>query len=228
MSVHHKEATEPYVVPFESDHPRHIFQNIVQGALLRAFRYSTTLEEFNRERRYIKLMLLYNGYPTTYVHVHFHKFLRNYSFDSTCIAPIVLDDNEYMMLRHQILPQPTIPELARASRIASQLDYKVADQTSEPLLKTKLMRRQQRDYSLSPFIIHYTHEERFAYYKSMIHPIWNETFKSTPIITNRLIVGTRNQKNLQKELLRRSPPQSENQNNENKAINLSTNQRSAT
>ncbi len=64
MSVHHKEATEPYVVPFKSDHPRHIFRNIVQGALLRAFRYSTTLQEFNKERRYIKLMLLYNGYIT--------------------------------------------------------------------------------------------------------------------------------------------------------------------
>lgn len=110
-----------------------------------------------------------------------------------------------MMLRNQLLPQPTIPELARASRIASQLDYKVADQTTEPLVKTKLMQRQQRDYSLSPFIIHYMHEERFAYYKSMIHKTWNETFKTTPIITNRLIVGTRNQKNLQKELLQRSP-----------------------
>ncbi|CAF2972131.1 unnamed protein product [Rotaria sp. Silwood2] len=61
-SVHHKEAAEPYVVPFKSDHPRHIFANIIRCALLRAFRYSPTLKQFNCERRAIKLMLLYNGY----------------------------------------------------------------------------------------------------------------------------------------------------------------------
>jgi hypothetical protein len=61
-SVYHKEAAEPYVVPFKSDHPRHVFVNIIECVLLCAIRYSSTLEEFNHERRAIKLMLLYNGY----------------------------------------------------------------------------------------------------------------------------------------------------------------------
>ena len=60
-SVYHEEAAEPYVVPFKSDHPRHIFENIIPAALLQAFRYSSTLQDFNHERRAIKLMLLYNG-----------------------------------------------------------------------------------------------------------------------------------------------------------------------
>jgi hypothetical protein len=60
-SVYHKESTEPYVTPFLSDHPRHVFNNIVKGALVRAVRYSSTLEVFEEERRYIRLMLLYNG-----------------------------------------------------------------------------------------------------------------------------------------------------------------------
>jgi hypothetical protein len=60
-SVYHKSAAEPYVVPFKSDHARHVFANIIQGALLRAVRYSSTLQEFNDERRTIRLMLLYNG-----------------------------------------------------------------------------------------------------------------------------------------------------------------------
>ena len=60
-SVFHKEAAEPYIVPFKSDHPRHIFKNIVDTALMRAIRYSSTLSTFNEERRSIKLMLLYNG-----------------------------------------------------------------------------------------------------------------------------------------------------------------------
>jgi hypothetical protein len=61
-SVYHKTAAEPYVVPFKSDHPRHTFSNIVQVALTRAVRYSSTLKLFDDERRYIKLQLLYNGY----------------------------------------------------------------------------------------------------------------------------------------------------------------------
>lgn len=60
-SVYHKEAAEPYTVPFRSDHPRHTFANIIDNALIRAIRYSSTLSIFNVEQRTIKLMLLYNG-----------------------------------------------------------------------------------------------------------------------------------------------------------------------
>ena len=60
-SIYHKPSAEPSVLPFISDHPRHVFANIVQGALTRAVRYSSTCDAFEHERRYIKLMLLYNG-----------------------------------------------------------------------------------------------------------------------------------------------------------------------
>ena len=60
-SVHHKSAAEPYLVPFSSDHPRHIFQNIVETAMIRAFRYSSTWSTFTSERRSLQLKLLYNG-----------------------------------------------------------------------------------------------------------------------------------------------------------------------
>jgi hypothetical protein len=60
-SVYHKEAAEPYIVPFKSDHPRHVFKNIIDTALMRAVRYSSTLSVFNEERRSIKLMFIYNG-----------------------------------------------------------------------------------------------------------------------------------------------------------------------
>ena len=61
-SVYHKPTAEPYVVPFQSDHPRHVFSNIIQGVLTRAIRYCSTFEAFDHERRSIKLMLLYNRY----------------------------------------------------------------------------------------------------------------------------------------------------------------------
>ncbi|CAF3997763.1 unnamed protein product [Rotaria magnacalcarata] len=60
-SVYHKPAAEPYVVPFISDHPRHVFDNIVQTSLRRAIKYSSSFQSFNDERRYIKSTFLYNG-----------------------------------------------------------------------------------------------------------------------------------------------------------------------
>ncbi len=60
-SVYHKPAAEPIVLSFLSDHPRHIFRNVILTTLMRAIRYSSSFEAFNIERRAIRLMLLYNG-----------------------------------------------------------------------------------------------------------------------------------------------------------------------
>ncbi|CAF5058203.1 unnamed protein product, partial [Rotaria socialis] len=59
-SVYHKPAAEPTILSYISDHPRHIFRNVIQTALMRAIRYSSTFEAFNIERRTIRLTLLYN------------------------------------------------------------------------------------------------------------------------------------------------------------------------
>jgi hypothetical protein len=61
-TVYHKPSAEPYVVPFLSDHPRHTFANVVQTALVRAIRYSSTFETFIKEQITVELMLLYNGF----------------------------------------------------------------------------------------------------------------------------------------------------------------------
>lgn len=60
-SVYHKPATEPYIAPFISDHPGHVFSNIIATGLTRAIKHSSTLQHFNKEQRYIRLKLLYNG-----------------------------------------------------------------------------------------------------------------------------------------------------------------------
>ena len=61
-SVYHKPAAEPTLLSFLSDHPRHVFRNVIQTGLIRAVRYSSTLEAFNIEQRHIHLKLIYNGY----------------------------------------------------------------------------------------------------------------------------------------------------------------------
>ncbi|CAF3981866.1 unnamed protein product [Rotaria magnacalcarata] len=60
-SVYHKEAAKPYDVPFGSNHPDHVFQNIIDTAITRAVPYLTTLSQFEEEIRQMKLTFLYNG-----------------------------------------------------------------------------------------------------------------------------------------------------------------------
>lgn len=61
-SVYHKPTHEPTYLSYLSDHPRHVFPNIIYGALRRAIRYSSTFKAFENERRNIRLNLLCNGY----------------------------------------------------------------------------------------------------------------------------------------------------------------------
>ncbi|CAF4171975.1 unnamed protein product [Rotaria sordida] len=60
-SVYHKLAAEPCLLSFLSDHPRHVFRNVIQTLLMRAILYPSTFEAFNEERRRIRLTLLLNG-----------------------------------------------------------------------------------------------------------------------------------------------------------------------
>jgi hypothetical protein len=34
ISVYRKDSTEPYIVPFRSDHPQHVVKNIIEDALM--------------------------------------------------------------------------------------------------------------------------------------------------------------------------------------------------
>ncbi|CAF4750370.1 unnamed protein product [Rotaria socialis] len=136
-SVYHKEASEPYIVPFKSDHPRHIFENIITTSLLRAIRYFSTLQAFNHEIRALKLMLLYNSFPSRYIRHYLKKFFQQLSATSISILPMIHDENEYVLLRTKLLSKPTASEHARASRIATTLDNKRQNITVDPLVHTK-------------------------------------------------------------------------------------------
>jgi hypothetical protein len=84
------------------------------------------------------------------------------------------------------------------------MDYTQIPSTIDILVKAKLLKRQEKEKSI---IVHYTYERRFASYKSKIHQIWNQSFHSTSAIETKLIIGTRNNRNLTEELVRRSPRQ---------------------
>ena len=141
-------------------------------------------------------------YPIKYIDRHFQKFFKDHFTRSASIWSNIQDENEYMLFRGRLLALTTRSEHARATRIASQMDPSQIDYTIDPLVKLKLLKRQRKHNSI---IIHYKYERRFAHYKSRIHQIWNATFPPMSAIDTKLIVGTRNNPNLTKELVRRSP-----------------------
>ncbi|CAF3606240.1 unnamed protein product [Rotaria socialis] len=99
-SVYHKPAAEPYVTPFTSDHPRHVFANIIKTSLERATRYSSTFQEFNNERRIIKLMLLYNEHRLTFIENEFKKKFPEYISISPFLH-FIDDENKYIHRRQK-------------------------------------------------------------------------------------------------------------------------------
>jgi len=75
-SVFHKPAAEPYLLPYLSEHPRHIHCNTIKGALFRAIRLCSHAEDFDHERLHIELKLLLNGYPLKFITYRFKRFFK--------------------------------------------------------------------------------------------------------------------------------------------------------
>lgn len=103
-SVYHKPAAEPSVLPYASDHPRHVHVNIPYEALLRAARLSSDVYAFDYERLVIELMLLINGYPLKFVQHHFDRFFR---LNEATEVLTELDNARYEILHHKLLYMPT-------------------------------------------------------------------------------------------------------------------------
>ncbi len=75
----------------------------------------------------------------------------------------------YLLLRQQLITEPTPSEHARASRITSQTDFDNPKPMRDSSVQSKLLKRRQQANILTPLIIHYTYDKRFAHYKSKIY-----------------------------------------------------------
>ncbi|CAF2123646.1 unnamed protein product, partial [Rotaria magnacalcarata] len=195
-SVYHKEAVEPYVVPFGSDHPGHVFRNTVDTAITRAVCYSTTLSEFEEEIRQMKLMFLYNGYSPRHIHRRlttlFSKYLSKYF-----ILPMLnnLDDFDY--LRHQFLTASTATAYGKVTRTSTTNrthDKNIQNHTLQPTDNNELTKRKS-------LIIHKRHAQKLTQNQHHIHGLWMRTFHGTDVTNTALIVGTCLNRNLKQELM---------------------------
>ena len=103
-SVYHKPAAEPYVLPYSSDHPRHVHVNIPYEALLRAARLCSDVYAFDKERLDIEMILLVNGYPSRFIRQHFDRFFR---LNEAMEVFTELDNKKYDGLHQKLLYLPT-------------------------------------------------------------------------------------------------------------------------
>ncbi|CAF1180710.1 unnamed protein product [Rotaria sordida] len=170
---------------------------------MRAVRYSSTFEAFNNERRTIRLTLLLNGYPSTYINTQFQHFLKKYLSLSSSSSILLLIDNkeQFFVLRQQLLAQPSIPKIVVAKSAAS-VDTMIKNKTMEEYGQTK---KEKENKFKSNIFIHCTHEARLEDVQRHIHEIHDSFFKNTDYGDIRLIVGHRNNPNLEFELARKRP-----------------------
>ncbi|CAF2080634.1 unnamed protein product, partial [Rotaria magnacalcarata] len=206
-SVHHKPAAEPCVVPFISDHPRHVFSNIIQAALLRAVRYSSTSDIFEKERRAIRLMLLYNGYPSRYIDTQFRKFFGR-SISKSSMLRFIANENQFLVMRNTLLPKLTVKERETQHRIAAvpfheEIDHRNTEEKTARI--TTILKRKKPNKFTKTLFLHYTHEQRLHTLKRAIHKIFSEIFHDTIATDLRLIVGHRNHRNTGHELVQKRP-----------------------
>ncbi|CAF1948564.1 unnamed protein product, partial [Rotaria magnacalcarata] len=188
-SVYHKPAAEPCITPFTSDHPRHVFANTIKNFLERATRYSSTFEAFNYERRNIKLMLLYNDYPSTFIENGLQKYFSEYISESPFL-PLINDKQKYFLMRKHILGQPTPrqSQVALSAALADIDNYPPDDEKQQPdPCKTK-SEQKNSNYD-EKFFTHFTYEKRFETCKRDIHKVYNNVFKDTPAMYTRQIIG---------------------------------------
>ncbi|CAF4203066.1 unnamed protein product [Rotaria magnacalcarata] len=132
-------------------------------------RYSSTFEAFNYERRYIKLMLLYNDYPSTFIENEFHKYFSEYISKSPFL-PLTDDEQKYFLMRKQILGQPTPrqTQVAMSAALADIDNDPPDDEKQQPDPCKNKSEEKISNYG-EKFFSHFTHEKRFETYKRDMH-----------------------------------------------------------
>ena len=183
-TVFHKSAAEPYVVPFRSDHPRHVHRNIIRGALYRAVRVCSNVNDFNVERLNIEMTLLLNGYPPKYIAYHFKQFFTQNNAISLLTE---LDNDLYMKLHHELIHQITGRE-------------KKEHQQQQQLALNKREIRIPITFENGPLL----------YFKRDIKRLWKQfyVYQSSPMNNVTLKIETRTNKSLIQLLSPTKPPRS--------------------
>ena len=193
-SVFHKPSAEPCILPFSSDHPRNIQRNIVYGGLLRAFRFCSNVDDFDRERLKFELTLITSGYPLAFINYHFKRFFQG---NQALSVWKYLDIDRYQQLHKKLLNQPTRQEKKRRQVISDP------DDLAQYLPKKKPWDRKK-------LIVYYNYETGpTVEYGQEFRRLWKESYVNdqSRVKDVRVTVGTRTNPPLEHRLVKKKPPQ---------------------
>lgn len=194
-SVYHKPAAEPYILPYSSDHPRHVHVNIPYEALLNAARLCSDVFDFDRERLNIEIILLINGYPLQFIRQHFNRFLR---LNQAMEVFTELDNKKYQILHQKLLYLPTRREkrYLRASEIPDADNVNKVERTGQ----SKKILMVPYTFESGP-MMHFRHAFRKLWHKYYV-------YKGSVMSDVHLMLTTRSNPSLNDLLVRKKPPRS--------------------
>ncbi|CAF1291530.1 unnamed protein product [Rotaria sp. Silwood1] len=187
-TIYHKSAWEPHILPYESDHPRHMHANIIYTMLVRAARICSTVEHFDMERLSAEMILLVNGYPPKFIQQHMKNFFIQHNAMNVWSE---LDKEAYEQLHNTLLYKPTRRELKSNVQTNGTLNpdrnnYEHKDQ----------------------IYLHYTFENGpLLDFKKEYRQIWEKyyVYPGSRLKNTRLILGTILNRTLQSLLIHKKP-----------------------
>ncbi|CAF1623403.1 unnamed protein product [Adineta steineri] len=193
-TVFHKPAAAPYILPFLSDHPRHVHRNTIKGALYRAVRLCSHVKDFDQERLHIELTLLLNGYPPKFISYHFKQFFKQNNAISLMEQ---LDNDIYRQLHDKLIRLPT-----RRERKRQQQQQQMDSDPSE---------LEQKTWNKKEVRVHFTYSSGpMSDFPQKLRQLWNKYYVYPGSLMNNvtLKIGSGTNKSLQHLLVKKKPPKS--------------------
>lgn len=106
--VNHNSTMERYALPYVMGHSKLAYSDWLRSALIRAVCYCSLVEDFHRERIYLELTCLVNGYSLLFVETHvqhffnyFHASNQRYSMDQSMYNKFRQQWFDYMEKQHE-------------------------------------------------------------------------------------------------------------------------------
>jgi hypothetical protein len=97
--VHHDPTRQEYTLPYVIGHSTVQHSHWLRSALIRAVRYCSCVNDFNRERIYLEVTCFTNGYSLKFVEKRIHHFFTHFDAASLRLA---LDQHVYNQLRQRL------------------------------------------------------------------------------------------------------------------------------
>ncbi|CAF2633529.1 unnamed protein product [Rotaria sp. Silwood2] len=187
-SVFHKPAAEPYILPFTSNHPRHVHRSTFKLQLFRAVRLCSHVEDFDNKRLNIELSFLLNDYPQKFISYHLKQFLQQYGVCTLLQYP---NQSLYDKLHGQLLAQPTLREKLNNQQANSY---------------------QQKIYTVNHDIqIQSTYERGCTlHFRKQLKKLWKKHYIDNNPVKRSFTIkfSTKTKKNLTQLFVKKKPPKS--------------------